>query len=144
MGMYTGLRARVKIKPEFRAEITKLHEESGWENVKVPNIQRWLREHRNGFIPFGVLAYMPDDFGEPFKPRKTDYGEVEGGSEFDGEWWTFSCSLKNYNGEIQIFIVQILANIVEEIDYCESLYEEWPWHESNDWRDYTTKHLTNL
>lgn len=52
MGMYTGLRARVKIKPEFRAEITKLHEESGWENVKVPNIQRWLREHRNGFIPY--------------------------------------------------------------------------------------------
>lgn len=99
--MYTGLRAKVKIRPEFRAEITKLHEEGSWENVKVPNIEIWLKQGRNGFIPFGMLAYMPDDFGEPFKPRMNEYGfESKGGSEFDGKWWTFSCSLKNYEGEM--------------------------------------------
>jgi hypothetical protein len=141
MGMYTGLRAKVKIKPEFRAEITKLHEEGGWENVKVPNIEIWLKQGRNGFIPFGVLAYMPDGFCEPFKPRNTEYGTVEGGSNFDGEWWIFSCSLKNYNGEIQTFIDKILTNIIEQVEYCESLYEEYPWDESTTWRDYTRKHF---
>ncbi len=117
MGMYTGVRSRVKIKPEHRDAIKKLHDYGDWTVVSVPNVIDWIMHGRCGFIPFGVLAYMPDDFGEPSK---------EGGSEFDGEWWTFSCSLKNYENEIEFFMENIMCHLVEEVDYCESLYEEYP------------------
>lgn len=127
MGMYTGLRARVKIKPEYRSAIQKLHDnhcndyidEDGWDSLdhnEIPNLSIWKAITRRNFIPFGGLAYMPDGFEQPF----TDCG----GSKFDGEWWTFSCSLKNYNNEIGTFTLLILKEIVEEIDYCQRLYEE--------------------
>jgi hypothetical protein len=131
MGMYTGVRARVKIKAEHRAAITKLHEDGDWTAVTVPNVIDWIMHGRCGFIPFGVLAYMPDDFGDPFESSKDEYGPKEGGSMFDGEWWTFSCSLKNYENEIEFFMENIMCHLVEEVDYCESLYEEYPLPDVN-------------
>ena len=122
--MYTGLRARVKIKPEYREAMYKLyHPESddvdGFWSVlnddELPNLAEWKKVGRCNAIPCGCLAYMPDDFGEPFGK--------DGGHGFDGEWWTFSCSLKNYRNEIQTFFDLILKNITEEIDYCQRLYE---------------------
>lgn len=146
--MYTGLRACIKIKPEFRQDIKKLHDDNGWENTNIPNIDKWMNFDRRGFIPFGALTCMPDDFGDPFEDRRDEYGSVSGGTKFDGEWWTFSCSLKNYEGEIQFFIENVLKHIVEEVDYCESLYEDYPYDDNgiDAWRNYTqdyTKVLTN-
>lgn len=128
MGMYTGLRARVKIKSEYRAEIQRLHDTRNWDGVNVPNINKWLKFDRNIFIPYGGLCYMPDGFGEPF-------GE-NSGRKFDGEWWQFSCSLKNYEGEIQFFLENIMKYIVEEIDYCHYLYEEYQRYEDISFKEY--------
>lgn len=122
--MYTGLRARVKIKEKYRGDIQKLHDERSWEDTNIPNIDGWLAFGRNRFIPFGITAYMPEEFDEPFEEREDEYGKVTGGTKFDGEWWTFSCALKNYEGEIQFFIEFIMSEIIEEVDYCESFYEE--------------------
>lgn len=140
--MYTGLRARVKIKPEYRNAMHKLyhpdsdHAVGFWRVLaddELPNLAEWKKVKYHDFIPAGcVVAYMPDDFGEPFGK--------EGGHSFDGEWWTFSCSLKNYGNEIQTFFDLILKNIVEEIDYCQRLYEEYyegEGHWSNCCTDYT-------
>ena len=124
MGMYTGLRARVKIKPEYRDAMYKLYHPEGddvngfWSVLndgELPNLAEWKKVGRCNAIPCGCLAYIPDDFGEPFGK--------DGGHGFDGEWWTFSCSLKNYRNEIQTFFDLILKNIAEEIDYCQRLYE---------------------
>jgi hypothetical protein len=127
MGMYTGVRARVKVEERFRPAITKLHEDADWASaLSIPNIEGWLNYGRHNFIPFGVLAYMPDAFGDPFETRKDKYGSLDGGSTFDGVWWTFSCSLKNYESEIDFFMTNVLRSIVEDVDYCESLYEDYP------------------
>ena len=132
--MYTGLRSHVKVHPRFRGLIASLHsddESMRWEKSietnrnSFPNeadsLKRWCEFDRCGFIPFGMLAYMPDDFGD--KIEKPD-----GGSIFDKETgsWEFACSLKNYQSEIQFFVPNILKVISEEIFYCESLYEEYP------------------
>jgi len=131
MGMYTGVRARVKIKPEHRDAIKKLHDYGDWTVVSCPGVIDWIMHGRCGFIPFGVLAYMPEDFGDPFEPSRDKCGPKEGGSEFDGEWWTFSCSLKNYEGEIEFFMENVMCHLVQEVDYCESLYEEYPSPDDN-------------
>lgn len=120
MGMYTGVRARVKIKPLERHAIQRLHDDGSWEDVLSFNVGEWLKYERCNFIPFGVLSYMPSDFEEPFE-------SADGGSTFDGVWWTFSCSLKNYKNEIDFFMKNVLCHLVEDVDYCESLYEEWPY-----------------
>jgi len=123
MGMYTGVRARVKVKGPYRRAIEKLHHEGGWDNVCVRNVEGWLKFFRHDFIPFGGLAYMPGDFQDPFESEST----FEGGSKFDGKWWTFSCSLKNYENEIEFFMKNVLCHLVSEVDYCMSLYEEFPY-----------------
>lgn len=131
MGMYTGVRARVKIKESLRPAITKLHEDCEWREVSVPNVEGWLNYGRCGLIPFGVLAYMPSDFEDPFETSEDKYGSFDGGSMFDGVWWTFSCSLKNYEGEISYFMNNVMLNLVEDVDYCESLYETYPLPDYN-------------
>lgn len=148
MGMYTGLRALVVVKPEWRAAIERLHQVSWpdrWRQVQaehpeLPSVAGWVNFGRADFIPFGALAYMPDDF--------SDAEDGEQFSEFDAATgrWRFCCSLKNYESEIRYFVGNVLRQIVESVEYCESLYEEWPregQYGCNDWREYTTKWLTD-
>ena len=143
--MYTGLRAKVIVHPRFRGLIASLHssdESMNWKKSIETNqasfpdaadsLKRWCEFDRCGFIPFGVLAYMPDDFGD--RIDKSD-----GGSIYDEETgsWEFACSLKNYQSEIQFFVPFVLKVISEVIFYCESLYEEYPYpeHQPNPFED---------
>ena len=89
---------------------------------EADSLKRWCEFDRCGRIPFGILAYMPDDFGDRIE-------KPDGGSVFNEETgsWEFACSLKNYQSEIQFFIPNVLKVISEEIFYCESLYEEFPY-----------------
>jgi hypothetical protein len=68
-----------------------------------------------------MLAYMPDDFGDRVE-------NPDGGSRYDKEtgFWEFACSLKNYEGEIEFFVENVLKKI-STLHYCESLYEEFPY-----------------
>lgn len=129
MGMYTGLRARVKVKPEYCEAISMLHLGSEWDDWRevymaydVPNLDKWLEYGRHNFIPFGTLSCMPDNFDNKLK-QPNEYG---GGSEWDGEYWEFACSLKNYENEIDFFVPNVLFMISESVDYCHHLYEEYP------------------
>ncbi len=122
MGMYTGLRARLTIKEEFRPVIEDLMTsrdlDYSWENVagKYPQyefLRDWSMVGRCDFIPFGALAYMPWDDADPEWQRS-----------FKDGMWVFQCSLKNYQGEIQAFVEIVLPHIVEICHELYSLYEE--------------------
>jgi hypothetical protein len=140
MDMYTGLRASVVVKPEWRAAIGLLHEteaDDRWRRVfdsfpAIPGLNKWVEVWRRDYIPFGDLAYMPEDFSEA--EDRESYSTYE----FASGKWTFCCSLKNYENEIKIFVENVLAHIVERVEYCESLYEDYP---PGDWRKWTTRWL---
>ena len=124
MGMYTGLRGKVKLKPEVEelmcywlyADDTFCEEYNYdmWlfignklDNTKVLN---FADDSRANFIPRGSICYMPNDWRHE-------------NSISLGNTWNFCCSLKNYNGTIQKFI-DLLPEIAVSWD-LEELYEEW-------------------
>jgi hypothetical protein len=140
------------VKPEYRAAIQKLHDdrntpsdESAWEELlwlhpDCKAIRTWAEQSRCDFIPFGGLAYMPEDFS------KTG----ESYSEYDPQTgvWEFVCSLKNYSNEIKVFHDTIVAELIESIEYSQHLYEEYPndkpWQEYvTDWKEYASKSKAN-
>lgn len=128
MGMYTGLRCHIEVKPEFWPVIEEvmkgfldddLNDSDPWDRAatKFPEY-RWLRSWSNvdraNFIPFGALAYMPWDDKDPeWEPEK-----------FENGFWKFQCSLKNYQGEIEYFVETILKRITLRVCELYSLYEE--------------------
>lgn len=125
MGMYTGLRGKVKLKPEVAelmeewnseerpSEFSEIYEHSVWIYIAVQlgnnKILTFSEDSRSDFIPYGRVCYMPDDW-------IADY-------EITGCMWEFCCSLKNYNGTIQAFI-ELLPEIAVAWD-LEERYEEW-------------------
>lgn len=118
MGMYTGLRFEAKLKPIVADAMRLLYKESGsdgfWGDLSriIPISDRWLSVGRKDFIPFGALSYMPSDWDE------TPVG-------IDGKTWKVCCSLKNYEGEIGIFLSDVLPYLISEPCRTEVLYEEW-------------------
>ena len=124
MGMYSGLRGKVKLKPEveelmiywlYTDEDTREKYNYGmWsfignelDNTKVVN---FADDGRSSFIPNGHVCYMPEDW--------QNINNIE-----LGDTWNFCCSLKNYNGTIQKFI-DLLPEIAVSWD-LEERYEEW-------------------
>ena len=93
MGMYTGLRFKAELKP-LVADAMRLVSESDdfWEALSriIPISDRWLNVGRRSFIPFGSVNYMPDDWDEKKSPYPV------------GNIWDICCSLKNYEGEIEL------------------------------------------
>ena len=118
MGMYTGLRFKAKLKPLVADSFTMLYGiregSSFWDNLSriIPISDKWLSVGRKDFIPFGALSYMPSDWDE------TPTG-------IDGETWKVCCSLKNYEGEIGVFLSDVLPYLISEPCRTEVLYEEW-------------------
>lgn len=121
MGMYTGFKVKCKIKPKYDAAITKLHDHDfdRWEDVAklYPDedfLAEWAKVGRSSFIPFGSMCYMDDTWSE------------ESFSNYDStsREWSFECSLKNYENEIENFLMNVLWRLAEEIYVCESQYEE--------------------
>ena len=118
MGMYTGLRFKAKLKPLVADSFTMLYGiregSSFWDNLSriIPISDKWLSVGRKDFIPFGALSYMPSDWDE------TPTG-------IDGNTWKVCCSLKNYEGEIEVFLSEVLPHLISEPCRTEVLYEEW-------------------
>ena len=76
-------------------------------------------------IPFGAVCYMPDDWENSW--------DIEDGV------WSVCCSLKNYESEIQTFLIDVLPYLVSGPVEVEYLYEEssepsrrriQPWQEN--------------
>lgn len=128
MGMYTGLRCKVIIKPEYREEMKYLHEiDYEWEDSNLDFMKEYAEgDGRATFIPRGSLSYMPDAWEED--PRSLFSPATDGfDRKFDPETglWTFQCSLKNYDDTIENFLDNVLSRITEEVIHLEYYYEEW-------------------
>lgn len=128
MGMYTGLRCFIEVKPEFHPLIEEVMQawkegrprgEEPWERAaakfpEYPWLNDWSVVGRASFIPFGALCYMPWDPQDPeWSPAK-----------FENGFWKFQCSLKNYSGEIEYFVETVLQRITLRVCELYSLYEE--------------------
>lgn len=124
MGMYTGLRGKVKLKAEVEelmllwlydddSSCDEQYDYNMWFFIgsKLDNtlILNFADDSRATMIPRGSICYMPDDW------------QHENNIEL-GDTWNFCCSLKNYNGTIQKFI-DLLPEIAVSWD-LEELYEE--------------------
>ncbi|MGG4336861.1 hypothetical protein ABEW13_04335 [Bacillus subtilis] len=124
MGMYTGLRFKGIIKKEFAELIRKLmYEGLTWFDLSAcyPQydfLHTFSEIPRADFIPCGVLSYMPTSWEEDSSDgfdRRFDQ---------DSRLWSFQCSLKNYNEEIEKFFQIIVPEIVEKSIHIEYYYEE--------------------
>ncbi len=116
MGMYTGLRFEARLKP-IVADAMRLVEggDDFWESLSriIPISNDWLNTARKNFIPFGSVNYMPDDWtllGPVYPTENT---------------WNVCCSLKNYEGEIERFLREVLPYLISESCRVEYRYEEW-------------------
>lgn len=129
MGMYTGLRFRGHVKPEYRAMIKSvLERDLHWDDwiSDYPFIENFANLPRAVMIPFGGLAYMPDEWEDNDNVLTSSFKHQ---FSMDTGYWVFNCSLKNYDSEIDVFINEIIPVICESTDWIEEFYEEW--HESN-------------
>ncbi|PTY93031.1 hypothetical protein [Heyndrickxia sporothermodurans] len=129
MGMYTGLRCKVVIKPEYREAMKQLVDnEYEWSESDVDFFKEYGDVSRATFIPRGALAYMPGEWEGPPFGKFGDGVPTDGfDRKFDPETglWTFQCSLKNYEDTIETFMENVLARIAEKVIHLEYYYEEW-------------------
>lgn len=114
MGMYTGLRGVVILKSNSLVTDELIASNFIWKDVKWSSeaMDQWIEVGRCNFIPNGAVCYMPSEWGEH-------------SNQVEGKRWSFTCSLKNYEGEIQQFINTVLPEIADDWA-LESLYEESP------------------
>ncbi len=116
MGMYTGLRFEGIVKKEFREQIQELtSREKEWSELDDIELRDFGLFGRSMFIPFGALCYMPDHWD--YNSFNLYYNEETG-------YWTFKCSLKNYDNELEKFI-DLVPYFIEKVFHFEYLYEEW-------------------
>ncbi len=125
MGMYTGLRGNIVLKPEVAElmvewydddiisdEAAKLFDWNVWNyvasNLSNEKVASFAQMSRSSFIPNGAVCYMPPDWEFQNNIR---HGVLY-----------FCCSLKNYCGTIDKFI-ELLPEIATAWD-LEELYEE--------------------
>ena len=122
MGMYTGLRFKVHVKEKYQKALEKMLEGYTWTEIEgIPKTKDWLMVGRCDFIPWGMLCYMPVEWDDELEKEMNDQHSV-----YENGIWRVICSLKNYNNEIDYFVHNILSELVDEVYYCESLYEEYP------------------
>lgn len=107
--MYTGLEVKCTPKLEMVDLLNQLHETGCWSKIKNPPsfVAEWAKIHRAGFIPFGAQCVWKGD----------------GFSKFTSDCWHFDCSLKNYEGEIENFLKNVLPYLIESLELCRTQYE---------------------
>ena len=68
---------------------------------------------------------MPSCWKTGEYPNQVAADGFERNIDIETGYWTFQCSLKNYEGEIQHFFNEVLPNIIREAEHIEYLYEDW-------------------
>lgn len=129
MGDYTGLRFRVKLTDQAHMAIKmaeQVYRTEGnmvpfWEIVRSQGIKipkDFLAYGRSGFIPFGAVCYMPEDWGE------TRY-DIEPATHR----WNVVCSAKDVGyhekSMMELFCEEVLPLLIAEPCTAEVLYEYW-------------------
>ena len=115
MGMYTGLRFQGVVREKFRKDMDKVVIMGRWDALQDPILREFGDQDRAGFIPHGILTYMPDSWED-------EHRIVNCWDENTGHW-QFQCSLKNYNFTIEEFI-DLLPYLCEYVHLCETMHEE--------------------
>lgn len=142
MGMYSCLKVRMILKDKYVDVIRRLYEvwdemykkrkENGifgvtqsvatihfnpWRSVaeefNINFIRKWVEgKVRPHMLPFGAnCGFMLDENNEW---EEGLFGNV----------WQFICEFKNYDCEIETFVVDILPKITKFTEHCEYIYEE--------------------
>lgn len=111
--MYTGLRGTITFKPDV-ANVLRERGDWNWKelayHLNSDAVKDFANKNRCSSIPKGALSYMPSDW------------ESVVNEWVDDTTYTFACSLKNYDCEIQAFLNSLFV-IADEWD-LEELYEE--------------------
>ena len=131
MGMYTGIRFKGIVKPEFRKELIGIAMFGEWENANSEIFQEFGKLDRSGFIPCGALCYMPNGWDDGKFPHAEATDGFSRTYHEDTGYGSFQCSLKNYNYEIEQFF-KIIPKFIEKIEHLEYYYEEWEYSEKYD------------
>lgn len=127
MGMYTGLRFKGVVKKEYREMMDEIHQGVEWSDFveAFPFLNEYAKQDRAEFIPRGVLCYMPNDWEKGKFPNQVATDGFERSINLTTGVWTFQCSLKNYNDEIEQFFEEVLPHLLESAQHIEYRYEEW-------------------
>lgn len=118
MGMYTGLRFKGVVKKEFRNNFGSIALNGDWKNSPYWEFSNFGNLFRSSFIPCGMLCYMPEEWDKP-NEFGIKYNKNTG-------YWTFQCSLKNYEHEIEKFF-DLVPYFIESVEVAEYFYEEDEW-----------------
>jgi len=125
MGMYTGLRFDAKLNETGKKVVGLLLEQrygrDKWEGVidewrgvadeypELGYLKEWSSVGRSNFIPFGAVCYLPWHYNN----------ELVNGT------WSVTCSLKNYEREIEYFLENVFPHLIAEPTRVQVWYEEW-------------------
>lgn len=131
MGMYTGLRFKGIVKEQFRDEFKDIALKGEWEKAKDIKLNNFSNIDRAFLIPNGSLAYMPGDWEEI--DRSATDGFVRKYDKNTG-YWSFQCSLKNYEGTIEEFF-KLVPYFIDSVEHAEVYYEEWAYSKKYELRD---------
>lgn len=108
MGMYTSLKFKGIVKPEYRETIAVFMQSlsldaNPWYATGVDFMQEFGHDYRSIFIPFGS------------DPDAREFDILTGAWEFDTE-------LKNYDNTIEKFF-EIVPKMMETVSECVTHYE---------------------
>lgn len=122
MGMYTGVRCKVIIKEEYREDLNRIFTEGlYWSDSNIGFISEYGSYSRADFIPRGCLCYMPDEWEDKNENATEGFDRK---FNLGAGYWSFQCSLKDYDDTIQTFFDNVLSKIVKSIVHLEVFYEE--------------------
>jgi hypothetical protein len=117
MGMYTGIIFKGIIKKELRKDFKDIAEYGKWEESNDKILYNFSKISRYRDIPCGALCYMPESWDEDVNSKNKKY-------DINTGFWSFKCSLKNYDYTIEEFF-KIIPHFTEYLIYLEYLYEDW-------------------
>jgi hypothetical protein len=118
MGHYTSIRFKGYVKPEYRKDFYNIAISGEWENSNVKQFKKFGEKYESAsFIPRGI-CYVDDWFEQPYEPDHKPIDGFERSYNVETGYWTFLCSLKNYDNTVDVF-QKLIPLFIEKIDYFE-------------------------